>query len=57
MSLLLAAVGLARYGRGMAGAAAREAFGRVAADPGCQEVSRLRTQALPEALLRPTGSW
>ncbi|MGB2568677.1 DUF1330 domain-containing protein [Micromonospora citrea] len=35
----------------------REAFSRMVADPEYQEVTRLRTDALREAVLQPTTSW
>ncbi len=35
----------------------REAFSRMVADPEYQEVTRLRTVALREAVLQPTSPW
>ncbi|MDP9430747.1 MAG: DUF1330 domain-containing protein [Actinomycetota bacterium] len=35
----------------------REAFSRMVADPEYQEVTRLRTAALTEAVLQPTTAW
>ncbi len=35
----------------------REAFSRMVADPEYQQVTRLRTQALTEAVLQPTTAW
>lgn len=35
----------------------REAFSRMVAAPEYQEVTRLRTQALTEAVLQPTTRW
>ena len=35
----------------------REAFSRMVADPEYQQVTRLRTQALTEAVLQPTTGW
>ncbi|MGY1813306.1 DUF1330 domain-containing protein [Blastococcus sp. SYSU D00820] len=35
----------------------REAFSRMVADPEYQQVTRLRTQALTEAVLQPTSAW
>ncbi|MEV5641602.1 DUF1330 domain-containing protein [Streptomyces flaveolus] len=35
----------------------REAFGRMVADPGYQEVTALRSGALAEAVLQPTVPW
>ncbi|MCF6523084.1 DUF1330 domain-containing protein [Streptomyces sp. JJ36] len=35
----------------------REAFSRMVADPEYQEVTRLRTEALHEAVLQPTEPW
>jgi uncharacterized protein (DUF1330 family) len=35
----------------------RAAFSRMVADPGYQEITRLRTEALEEAVLQPTRAW
>ncbi|CAL9484370.1 hypothetical protein SUDANB121_03122 [Nocardiopsis dassonvillei] len=35
----------------------REAFGRMVADPGYQEITALRSRALSEAVLQPTVPW
>ena len=35
----------------------REAFSRMVADPEYQQVTRLRTQGLTEAVLQPTTAW
>ncbi|MFD7438996.1 DUF1330 domain-containing protein [Streptomyces sp. NPDC059861] len=35
----------------------REAFSRMVADPGYQEITSLRRQALAEAVLQPTSPW
>ncbi|WP_017597992.1 DUF1330 domain-containing protein [Nocardiopsis lucentensis] len=35
----------------------REAFGRMVADPGYQEITHLRARALSEAVLQPTVPW
>ncbi|MEY9214783.1 DUF1330 domain-containing protein [Thermobifida halotolerans] len=35
----------------------REAFGRMVADPGYQQITGLRTRALTEAVLQPTVPW
>jgi uncharacterized protein (DUF1330 family) len=35
----------------------RAAFSRMVADPEYQEVTRLRTRALTEAVLQPTSAW
>jgi uncharacterized protein (DUF1330 family) len=35
----------------------REAFSRMVADPGYQEVTALRTRALTEAVLQATSAW
>ncbi|WP_306371334.1 DUF1330 domain-containing protein [Nocardiopsis sp. CC223A] len=35
----------------------REAFGRMVADPGYQEITSLRSRALAEAVLQPTTPW
>ncbi|WP_116244484.1 DUF1330 domain-containing protein [Nocardiopsis sp. FIRDI 009] len=35
----------------------REAFSRMVADPGYQEITHLRTRALSEAVLQPTVPW
>ncbi|WP_306187329.1 MULTISPECIES: DUF1330 domain-containing protein [unclassified Streptomyces] len=35
----------------------REAFSRMVADPEYQSVTELRTRALAEAVLQPTGAW
>lgn len=35
----------------------RAAFARMVSDPDYQEVTRLRTEALEEAVLQPTTSW
>lgn len=35
----------------------RKTFSRMGADPGCQEITRLRSRALSEAVLQPTTPW
>lgn len=35
----------------------REAFSRMVSDPGYQEITHLRSQALSEAVLQPTSPW